>query len=750
MKNHDDNGRQFALTIAHALESLVGRRDFAGAITQFESLSSQVEPIGAEAARVYRLAARAYAGVADLSAALKHARLAQAAAEKDADRVLLAEVFMTLGSILRDMGEFKEAERSFRDAESVFRRNDNPEGQSRALNQLAGLFFRQNDYRNSLTVLMDAVEIARKLDDKKKLAFMMGNIGRICTFTGDFADAIKHLQINIDLSRELHDDLEAARAELSLAYVHIQQSEFEAAEQALERAHPVIVAQNARRDEACYLTYLGELYYRSGRLDQSGDVLSQAVGLARGADIDSPTLGRAMRHLAELAIRREDFRAAERHAAAAMTIMEKTGDMVEIGALMKIKAQVAASRGKTAEARAMFTGALETLDRSRVRWEKADAYAAAGSAEVFEPRQRLTYLFRAEEFFARTRNYRRQEEISRAISRLDQPVETCAGKTGNRSADSADYLTANKAILKFKSQLTMYGRSDLPLLLCGETGVGKDRLAKYYHSLVRPGTPFVAINCASVPDTLLESELFGYRRGAFTGADGNKDGLFLRANGGVLFLDEIGDMPVGLQAKLLGVLERRTLIPLGGTSEIPFDVKLVAATNQDLEAMVEAGTFRRDLYYRLSGVTFTLLPLRERKEDIGLLAEYFLRSRGLLADREPVPAELLHRFMSYDWPGNIRELDQRIHRLAMMAEMVSEGDLVELSHSVFGGDGLPEVESTTLFERVEQFERELLRDALSAAGGNKSEAARLLGVHEATVRTKLKRYNLSVDASLPN
>lgn len=479
-------------------------------------------------------------------------------------------------------------------------------------------------------------------------------------------------------------------------------------------------------------------------------MLSQAVGLARGADIDSPTLGRAMRHLAELAIRREDFRAAERHAAAAMTIMEKTGDMVEIGALMKIKAQVAASRGKTAEARAMFTGALETLDRSRVRWEKADAYAAAGSAEVFEPRQRLTYLFRAEEFFARTRNYRRQEEISRAISRLDQPVETCAGKTGNRSADSADYLTANKAILKFKSQLTMYGRSDLPLLLCGETGVGKDRLAKYYHSLVRPGTPFVAINCASVPDTLLESELFGYRRGAFTGADGNKDGLFLRANGGVLFLDEIGDMPVGLQAKLLGVLERRTLIPLGGTSEIPFDVKLVAATNQDLEAMVEAGTFRRDLYYRLSGVTFTLLPLRERKEDIGLLAEYFLRSRGLLADGEPVPAELLHRLMSYDWPGNIRELDQRIHRLAMMAEMVSEGDLVELSHSVFGGDGLPEVESTTLFERVEQFERELLRDALSAAGGNKSEAARLLGVHEATVRTKLKRYNLSVDASLPN
>ncbi|MCB2230092.1 sigma 54-interacting transcriptional regulator [bacterium] len=750
MKNIDDNGTGFVLTVAHSLESLLDKRDFAGAITQFESLRAQVEPTGAEAARVYRLAAKAYAGLGDLKAALKHARLAQAAAEADSDRLLLAEVFMTVGAVLRDMGQFKEAERAFRDAESVFRRNDSPEGQSRALNQLAGLFFRQNDYRNSLTVLMDAVEIARKLNDKKKLAFMMGNIGRICTFTGEFNDAIKHLQINIDLSHELHDPLEAARAELSLAYVYIQQSQFENAEQALERAYPVIVAQNSHRDEICYLTYLGELYYRAGRFDESGDVLAQAVGMARGANAESPTLGRALRHLAELAIRKNDLRSAERHCSAALVIMQKAGDTVEVGALLKIKAQIAASRGKADDARSLFADAFETLDSSGVRWEKADAFAAAGECDVFEYRQRLTYLFRAEEFFARTRNKVRHGEISRTISALEQSEEPSVTRSASRTSDTADYLTANPRLQKFKAQLAAYAKSDLSILLCGETGVGKDRMAKYYHSIVRPDGPFRPINCAAVPETLLESELFGYRKGAFTGADRSKDGLFLQANGGVLFLDEIGDMPLSLQAKLLGVLENRTLTPLGSTEEIPFDVKIVAATNQNLEAMVEAGTFRRDLYYRLSGVSFTIQPLRERKEDIALLTEHFMRRRGVLGDDESVPAELLHQFLSYDWPGNIRELEQRVQRLELMAEMVAEGDLIELGNTLFGGDTASREAAATLFDRVEQFERELLRDALAAAGGNKSEAARLLGIHEATVRTKLKRYNISFDASLPN
>ncbi|MBD3404392.1 tetratricopeptide repeat protein [candidate division GN15 bacterium] len=748
----DDNGNSFVESVAHYMESLIGTRDFAGAIEQYESHRTKIEPTGAAAARVLRLAAKAYAGRTEYTPALKTARLAQTAAEADTDRLLLAEVFMTIGAILRDMGEFKEAERAFRDAESIFRRNDCPEGQSRALNQLAGLFFRQNDYRNSLTVLMDAVEIARRLNDKKKLAFMMGNIGRICTFTGDFTDAIKHLQINIELSRELHDQLECARAELSLAYVYIQQSQFDSAEAALNRAYPMIVNENSRRDEICYLTYLGELYYRSGRLDEAGEVLNRAVTIARADGAESPSLGRALRHLAELALRRQDVRQAERHAAAALVIMDKAGDTVEVGALWKIRAQVADTRGQKRQATDAFRKSIELLDSSGVRWEKVEAMVAAGLSESFDSRQRMTWLFRAEEFYAHTRNTKMLDRVARAINRLDsRPADSGGHADSVTTTATAEYHTNCEEINRFKAQLAMLSRSDLPVLLSGETGVGKDHMARYYHSLVRPDGPFVAINCASVPEGLLESELFGYRKGAFTGADGNKDGLFLRANGGVLFLDEIGDMPLTLQAKLLGVLERRTLIPLGGTTEVELDIKLVAATNQDLEAMVDDGTFRRDLYYRLSGISFTIPPLRERREDIGMLVESFMRKRGLLGDSESVPAELLRSFLAYDWPGNVRELDNKVRRLEVMAELVNDGDLSELTHAVFGGEtATMSHENATLFERVEQFERELLLEALSAARGNKSEAARLLGIHEATVRTKLKRYNISYGASLPN
>jgi two-component system response regulator HydG len=270
-------------------------------------------------------------------------------------------------------------------------------------------------------------------------------------------------------------------------------------------------------------------------------------------------------------------------------------------------------------------------------------------------------------------------------------------------------------------------------------------MARYFHSLARPDGPYVAINCASVPETLLESELFGYHKGAFTGADGNKLGLFVKANGGTLFLDEIGDMPLSLQAKLLGVLESRKIIPLGSTTEVSLDFKLVAASNRDLETMVEQGLFRRDLYYRLSGIAFKIPALRERKEDIPLLLNRFLADFNLTANGASLPSELVRKFVEYDWPGNVRELQNKVKRLEVMAGMVADGDIGALAESLFGVDDTPMPENSSFFDKVEEFERRLIFEAVLAAGGNKCEAARMLGIHEATVRTKLKRYGISLD-----
>ncbi|PWB68443.1 hypothetical protein C3F09_11610 [candidate division GN15 bacterium] len=751
MKNDNIDNRGFCDSIAHFMATLRDKRDFTAIVRQYEANRTLLEEAGGgSAGAVVHLAAQAYASLHQNAAALRTARLAHTMAAAEGDTTLLAEIFLTLGGILRDLGEFKGAEKAFRDAESIFRRNDCSEGQSRALNHLGGLFFRQKDYRNALGCLMDAVEIARTLGDKKKLAFMMGNIGRIHAFTGDLAQAEKHLNLNVELSSELGDQLETARAYLSLGYLYIQQAEYAKAEDALDHAYPLIVAEQSRRDEVIYLTYRGELQYRSGRYPDSERSLNRALALAEKIASGSTLAARVMRHLAELTVRTQQYRQAQRFAAKALAIYGKAEDKVEIGALMKLNGQIAEATGQNARAVEAYTSAITTLSEADVRWEKADALKAAASSKLFSNRERMTFLFRAEELYVASKITTLRDEVSRMIQGLDSAVGESQPAVAAAAA-KCDYLTVNPTIRQFLSQLPVLGRSDLAILLTGETGVGKDQLARYYHSIVRPSGPFVAINCASLPETLLESELFGYLKGAFTGADSNKPGLLVSANGGVLMLDEIGDMPLALQAKLLRVIERRAVVPLGGTSEVPIDIKLVAATNRDLEKMVVNGTFRRDLYYRLSGITFHIPALRERKEDIALLLHHYMTERGLLDNGAKLPAELVHQFVEYDWPGNVRELVNKVKRLEIMAQMVVEGDLVELARSVFAGDKLSAGKTGgTLFNRVIEFERMLILEALMAAHGNKCEAARLLGVHEATVRTKLKRYGITLPYGAPN
>lgn len=750
MRTINQQGTDYPAAMLHYITALVERRDFAGAIRYYELNRSTIEQAGrSPAGAILHRAAGAYASLSNYPAALKTARMAQNLLAGEGDNLQLAELFLTLGGILRDSGDVKEAEKALRDAESIFRRNDCIEGQSRALNGLAGLFFRQQDYHNSLSVLMDAIAIARRLGDKKKLAFMMGNIGRIYTFIGSFAEARKHIQINIDLSNELRDWTEAARAYLSLAYVHIQTGEYAQAQAALEKAYPLIIEQQNRRDEVIYMTYLGELYYRSGQLDDSRNILENALTLADEIAPGTTLAGRAMRHMAELYLRLENFRSAQRYASLSLVIMEKAADKVEAGALLRIKALTAQAAGRKQEGLRCFARALDLLAESGVRFEHAEALVAAGSSCLFGPRQRINYLFRAQDFYAHNQVSRRLNEVEKLIAAIEPTAsqKSVVGvSAGARAADAKDFLTDNAAIRRFKSQLPLIAGSDLPVLLTGETGVGKDHMARYFHSICRPGRPFVAVNCASVPETLLESELFGFKKGTFTGADADRRGLFLAADGGVLYLDEIGDMPLTLQAKLLGVLERRKVLPLGSTEEVTLDIKLVAATNKNLEELVDSGRFRRDLYYRLGGITFEIPPLRERKEDILLLLRHFMSHCSLLKPAEKLPSELAARFIEHDWPGNTRELLNKVKRLEVMTKMVAEGDLVELSRSIFTAE--TSGPANTLFERVEQFERQLLTEALLAAGGNKSEAARILGIHEATVRTKLKRYHISLEGGV--
>ncbi len=734
--------------VEQRLAMLVRGRDFDAAIRCFEDNRSMLMASGTPAGASLHHAAAAYASKGQYPVALQLARTAQHHLSAAGDTPPLAELFITLGGILRDMGDMKEAERSLRDAESIFRRNDCPEGHCRALNLLAGLYFRQKQYDSSLDTLLDAIEVARRLEDREKLAYMLGNLGRIYTFIGDFAQAEQYLTSNVDMSEQLGQDLDSARAHLSLAYVRMQRGNLDQAETSLENANRLLVATGSPRDEVIYLAYLGELQYRRDDLERSHQVLRRALTKAEILGPETTLTGRVLRHLAEVQFRLGEASEAMRSVSRAWSILKSAGDTVELGALIRLKARLAEQMGDRHEARRLYQEAIQILSESGVRFEKAEALLIAGRSELFSSRERLTYLFRAQELYTRLKITCRCDQIERHIGTLDtsgKPSEFNAKKDGANDT----FMTRNESIQQFLTQLPIIAKSDIPVLLTGETGVGKDQMARHYHSLARPGGAFVAINCASVPKSLLESELFGHTKGAFTGAVDNKKGLFVAASGGTLFLDEIGDMPLPLQAKLLGVLESRTVTPLGSTKPVPFDVRLVAATNRDLQDMVERGEFRRDLYYRLSGITFAIPPLAERKEDIPILLEHFLRQSRRASALLPLPAELLREFLAYSWPGNTRELLNKVKRLDVMSELVAEGDLVELARSIFPGIDTERAHGS-LYDRVERFERDLITEALLAAGGNKSQAARLLGIHEATVRTKMKRYGIAADSSSVN
>ncbi len=278
-----------------------------------------------------------------------------------------------------------------------------------------------------------------------------------------------------------------------------------------------------------------------------------------------------------------------------------------------------------------------------------------------------------------------------------------------------------------------------PVLILGESGTGKELVARSIHfSGSRRNKPFVPVDCSALVPTLIESELFGYVKGAFTGAMHAKTGLMESAGSGTLFLDEIGDMPIDLQAKLLRAIQEKEVKPVGSTDRISIAVRVIAATNRDLETAVRQGQFRQDLFFRLNVVQIKLPPLRERKSDIPLLVNAFLEKFSEAGGTRAISEEAMARLIAYDWPGNIRELENAIERAVALGSgpILHVGDLPSGLHYAVG-DRMPQADELLPLEELER--RAILR-ALREAGGDKLAAARLLGIGKTTLYRKLKQY----------
>ena len=350
--------------------------------------------------------------------------------------------------------------------------------------------------------------------------------------------------------------------------------------------------------------------------------------------------------------------------------------------------------------------------------------------------------------------------IANALSTVALSREVRRLRARQRRQLAADQVLAESPNMRqLLESLEKVARSrTATVLIRGETGVGKELVARRIHVLSPlAGGPFIDLNCGAVPDNLLESEMFGHERGAFTDAKTAKEGLFELADGGTLFLDEIAEMPPKLQAKLLRVLESKTFRRVGGTRDTRVEVRIIAATNRDLFAEVEAGRFREDLYYRLSVVPLHVPPLRERREDIPGLIQIFLDhfSREMGRPVRGVTDRALQRLVVYPWPGNVRELKNLMERLVLMSgdRALDEEDLPEQIRSPRPGSRRAE-QSSELFRpgsvpTLDEVERVAVLHALGEVGGNRTRAAQLLGISRQTLRAKIEKYGIGEGEEVP-
>jgi two-component system response regulator HydG len=337
-------------------------------------------------------------------------------------------------------------------------------------------------------------------------------------------------------------------------------------------------------------------------------------------------------------------------------------------------------------------------------------------------------------------------ELRRGLERALEhggPAASLAGSGGSADAP-AGMIGASAAMREVFAMIRAVAPSEASVLVLGESGTGKELVARALHEgSPRAAHRLVTVNCAALAESLLESELFGHEKGAFTGAQRQRDGLFVQADGGTLFMDEIGEMPLPLQAKLLRALQQGEVQRLGSDRPVRVDVRVIAATNRDLEAEVRAGNFREDLYYRLNVIALRVPALRERPEDIPLLAGHFLerfaqRNRKVFRGFSPRAMDLMLR---HDWPGNVRELENAVERAVILApgDMITERDLPAGLRAADSAEGAARGDAP---QSLEDAEREAIARTLEQVGHNKSEAARVLGVTRVTLRNKMRKFGL--------
>ncbi|MFH2056480.1 MAG: sigma 54-interacting transcriptional regulator [bacterium] len=618
------------------------------------------------------------------------------------------------------------------------------------LEQIAVLQFFKGNYMQARELGVNILERAKSLESKEHFLIGALNLAQTQLFKGELGEALELLRL---VRAKDPDQVFALRAKTLWGITQIHYLYQSAAESQLIETSQRYVAESATRDEVVCLEYLGLNEYYAGNYDKAKEYYDNILGRK---EITASARAQTLRMLTDVYVAKAQWPEANETAALAEAAITKINERIELGALDRARGLIAANTRDHDTARDYFDKSIRLLREIGARYELALSYLTCGRCNIYSRDERRYFLRQAHDLFREMEVPKRVAEVEEEIGRVgprspmrlgdrlrgddknsggdigrgrggDKPGRPLTLKSPALSGNGQTVIAGSPCMRELMQTIRRLAQTDLTVLLVGETGTGKDLLAEYIHRHSgRPGE-FVTVNSAAIPNEMVEAELFGYAKGAFTSANRDKPGLFELADGGTFYLNEISCCTPEFQAKLLEVLETGMIRRLGETAKRRVDFRLIGASNQDLNRMIREERFRPDLFYRLREYQVALPPLQERREDFPALVHHFLLEAGCPQDGAALLArceQIAAQFVGRPWPGNVRMLRAELRRLWFACD----GDLTRLQRLAASRD--------------EQSQREELIYAMRECGGNQSEAARRLGVSEGTVRNRIKRFRI--------
>ena len=626
-----------------------------------------------------------------------------------------------LGWMYALLGDHHPGIEAYTDALAHYDRCGSRRSYARTLNRLAYSQLQLGQMDVAIRNVKSAIAIWQDLGDTA-YSYMI-NLASLQFRAGFLTDSIaSYLRLISDV-----DDKHGHRNTLILfemvAVAFTQTGEVARARKMFAKCQPYL--GTFQREDGTYYEFLGMAEIATGNYTAAEKALSKGLEISLEIAPESSLVSQIKRLFGDLYIATEKYDLAHQFATEALAVAGKINERVEIAACYRIFAQIENHRGNDSEAREWFSKAIDLFRLIGSNYELAVTRYSAGASGLYHNGERYAILYLAREYFE-------SEEVKPYIEKTD--AELRKGKplghntrksVGNRNGQAI--IARSPVMKKLIERAKSIAESDMTVLVTGETGTGKNLLASHIHNCSNRQGKFITVECTGIPEALLESELFGYEKGAFTGADSLKRGRFELAQGGTLFLDEIGDIPVSTQVKLLRALEDRKIMRLGSVKEILLDIRIIAATNCDLHQRMKENLFRSDLYYRLNNILIDLPPLSERVEDIPTMVEHFLinSGNGFKVNGNGQAIKRLGVLLSIpDYGGNIRELKNRVEKLLFM----SDGNVDRMIELVLDDNALSE--------------RDWLLRILDRTAWNRRETARRLGVSEGTIRKRIRNYDL--------